>query len=306
MSLLESSSIGGMFNTRDIRAMLEGVGTSKLLETIGISHREKFITHKASGNSSDLTFTNFFIWRHYRQFSFIEFQNHLIVQATSHDGSVMYYCPLGENPAVAIDEYLKVNSHAVFHRVPFFVANALLHHVVEHDRDNDDYIYLKDDLSSLAGSKYSAKRNFVKQFKELNPIVVPIHSSIFEKLIIFSEHWAGSKSSSGTDAELVAIREAFLHFAALNLFGIAVFVGDEIVGYAIGEQIGQDMVVEHIEKARSDLTGSYQFLLSAFAQSLPNSIKYINREQDMGIPGIKKSKESYHPSSMIQKYIVKK
>ena len=99
--------------------------------------------------------------------------------------------------------------------------------------------------------------------------------------------------------------KALRHFDALTLYGTGVFAGGVLVAFAIGEPLNPSTFVEHFEKGMPGYPGVYQFLLQAFAQSIPDAFPFLNREQDLGIDGLRRAKESWHPAQLVEKYKVR-
>ena len=105
--------------------------------------------------------------------------------------------------------------------------------------------------------------------------------------------------------ESTALMKTLSHISRLELQGIVVMVGGELAGFAIGEALNTTTFVEHFEKGLPDVTGMYPFLLHEFAKSIPDSFTFLNREQDLGIEGIRKAKESWHPAFLERKYTLR-
>ena len=106
-------------------------------------------------------------------------------------------------------------------------------------------------------------------------------------------------------AEDMAVREALLHFKQFNLFGICVRINGKIEGFAVGEKLNQNTFVEHFEKGNTEFKGIYQYVLNQFAKHISSQFEFLNREQDLGVEGLRKSKLSYYPAFFVEKYIVK-
>jgi hypothetical protein len=105
--------------------------------------------------------------------------------------------------------------------------------------------------------------------------------------------------------ESSALIKALRHFDDLRLHGVAVLVGGAVAAFALGEPLNPTTSVEHFEKALPGYTGAYPFLLQAFAQSVPDGFAYLNREQDLGVEGLRRAKESWHPAFLVEKYTLR-
>lgn len=174
--------------------------------------------------------------------------------------------------------------------------------VVE-DRDNFDYLYLREDLAELAGRKYHKKRNHVNAFinnYHYDEQALKAHGLDDARSIL--ESWQEGREEP-TDYK--AAREALDLFETLELKGYIVYVDEEPAAYTIGEPLmrGRSFVV-HFEKAVESYRGIYQFINKAFATILPKHYTYINREQDLGDEGLRQSKMTYRPCGFVKKYRV--
>jgi hypothetical protein len=173
--------------------------------------------------------------------------------------------------------------------------------VVWEDRDNFDYLYLREDLATLDGRKYHKKRNHVNAF---------LNNYQYEERRFCSESIKDAyyvldawHEERGRDDDYYASKEALDLCAELELCGYMVWVDGKPAAFTMGESLqkGRTFVV-HIEKAISSYKGVYQFINMAFAAILPKHYLYINREQDLGNPGLRQSKMTYLPCSFIKKY----
>lgn len=175
-----------------------------------------------------------------------------------------------------------------------------------YDRDNSDYIYRSADLIGLAGKKYHGKRNHIKRFMENDWSFEPITDETIDECVLFTAEFYNRGDDHGTAAiEQFAIHQFLMNMDKLSLKGGILRLGGELVGMTIGEQLNSDTFVVHIEKARSDINGAYPALCNLFAKENASQLCYINREEDMGIEGLRKSKLSYHPEFLLNKYTVR-
>ena len=160
--------------------------------------------------------------------------------------------------------------------------------------NNDDYIYLCNDLAHLSGKKYKAKRNLVNSFKknyEYNVFLIrDINCTDLD--ILNEESFIGEKK---------AILTALKHLDELNLDGLCITINNKIVGITIGTY-SNDTFITHFEKVDYSYSGIAQAINYFMANYLLNRIKYINREEDLGIEGIRNAKISYNPIKMIKSY----
>lgn len=193
------------------------------------------------------------------------------------------------------------------HAVERLVEYNLYEFTVHKDESAFDYIYNSIDLIELKGKKYHSKRNHISKFLENNWSFEPMTTDNIPDCRAFSRLMF-SQNESYTDrsgrAEQRAIDIYFDNFEILELKGGLLKVDEKIIGFTIGEQINTDTFCVHIEKADSDIQGSFAMLNNQFAKMYANDLKYINREEDLGIEGLRKSKHSYHPVFLLEKCVI--
>ena len=255
-------------------------------------------------NASEYTFTNFFCWRLTKKYEFAVVADHLVV---CYGNKTKFLQPIGNNPAEIIKAILKEHPNATIERVESSVAEKLDN--TGRDRDNDDYVYSLQDMKELKGDKYTPKRNFINRMEKNNPKIELFTEKCIPAMLKLQEEWCNVRKchlNPGLYAEDFAIREAIKHFVELKLFAVKVLVGEKVEALAIGEALNENTFVEHFEKGNTQIAGTYQYVLNAFAKNIPDRFEFLNREQDLGIEGIRKAKESYYPSMIVEKYVVRK
>lgn len=257
---------------------------------------------------SELTFTNLFCWRLTKNYTFTVFEDHLLI-SFNNGIHFKFLSPIGPNPVAIIQKVARLYPDRRFRRIDSPITNQLgPDFLVKHTPEMDDYVYQIDDLKNLPGKKYDGKRNFIKNFETYNPHVCTLDKSKAEAFMAFQQRWCVKNNCQNQPdllAESLAIGELFYNLEPLKVFGICIVIKDQIEGFAIGEAQTNTTIVEHFEKANTEFRGIYQYLLHAFVKTFPEGYTFLNREQDLGIPGLQKSKLSYHPVKMIEKSSVK-
>ena len=170
------------------------------------------------------------------------------------------------------------------------------------DRDNFDYLYLKEELAELPGKRFHKKRNHVNAFlKTYDYREERLSPELIGDALDVLEQWQSTRDDR---ADYTAAREALDRFEELELKGHLIYVDNRPAAYAVGEPLmkGRSFVV-HFEKALDEYRGLYQFVNKAFAQVLPTHYTWINREQDLGDQGLRQSKMTYRPVGFVKKYI---
>jgi len=175
------------------------------------------------------------------------------------------------------------------------------------DRGNFDYVYDVQALIALKGRKFHAKKNQVNTFRRLYSgfRVAPLTETRVASCLEVAREWAANRARGHRVIlyEQEAISEALSNFAALQLVGSVIEVGGKVAAFTFGERLNEDTAVVHVEKADTAFKGVYSTINREFCAAYWQDMKYINRQEDLGIPGLRKAKESYHPVKMIKKYI---
>ncbi len=176
---------------------------------------------------------------------------------------------------------------------------------LENNRDDADYLYRTADFVALAGKRYHKKRNHIAQFSKYGAVFSEITPNDFDECITFaaeSYNAKGGYSDASSVAEQYAIHTFFQNFEALELKGSLLRVDGELVAFSIGEPICSNTFGVHIEKADTRFHGAYPAMAQAFAAHFAMDYTYLNREEDLGIPGLRKSKLSYYPELLLEKW----
>lgn len=179
-------------------------------------------------------------------------------------------------------------------------------YIFEENRDAFDYIYLQGDLALLSGKKYHSKRNHISAFsKKYEWHYEPITAANVEAVRICADRWY-SENSYRADCQLKCERDGvslmLSNMERLGVTGGAVFVGGEAVAFTLGSLINSEVFDIHIEKALPEYAEGYTVINREFAANALGGYKYINREDDMGIDGLRKAKLSYKPAMLLEKY----
>lgn len=179
------------------------------------------------------------------------------------------------------------------------------------DRGSYDYVYGINELADLKGRKFHRKRNHLKHFKKNHPdyVVTPITLENMDRVCAFVDEWYRLKLEENPDGdyhnEQAALEKVFTHYVALEMEGLILEENGEMLGFTMASQMSNDTLDVHYEKARGDVDGAYTTINSEFANYIRNKypdIKYLDREEDLGIPGLRKAKLSYFPHHLVKKY----
>ena len=188
--------------------------------------------------------------------------------------------------------------------------NELFHDgfTVQYDRDGSDYIYLRSDLAELKGKKFHQKRNHLAKFNRIESEFAMIDEKDLDDCISFIVSDYNCKiaieTSHSAVAEQYAVNTYFNNFEELGLKGGIIRINGDIAAVTIGEKLNSDTFCVHIEKADRSFDGIYTGICNKFTNACMADFTYVNREEDLGIDGLRKSKLSYHPVFLLNKYIV--
>lgn len=259
--------------------------------------------------SCDLSFANMFGWQHVYDCRVAEVQGRVVLKYRI-DGTprTAYMQPLGverwseflplmEEDAAADGQPLRV----------LLTAEGLEElsredWAVDCNRDSCDYIYRRRELAELAGGAFKAKRNHVARFENrYDYSVEPLSAATIEECLRVDAEWRLRRNSTD-DAEQVAMCRKLQHFDELGLCGVVVRLEGRVVAFTFGSMLTEDTFCVHVEKADTDFDGVYAFVNRAMAAALPESVEYINREEDLGIEGLRRAKLSYRPTMLERKF----
>lgn len=178
-------------------------------------------------------------------------------------------------------------------------------------RNSFDYVYDISRLCELKGKKLQSKRNHCNRFAAENPDhqIVPLTKELLPLCQEFTKRWHlehEQTTDNDYNAEKRAISKVFERFEELNMEGLVLLTDGEIAAFCMGNRIRQDTFDVNYEKALADIHGAYPTINRAFARYISEKypeVKWINREDDMGIEGLRKAKESYHPDFLLEKFV---
>lgn len=270
-------------------------------------------------------FTNLFMWRKAYNIQWTVQGAFLCVKAQWQGegegaGEHFFLPPFGPEEGLA-DIIEQLLEHARENNFPFRLQGVEKYRVDElekikpdyfectADRDEFDYIYLTKDLIELKGRKFHSKKNHVNGFRKTyrDYKYVPLTAEMTEECIAFMVEWCterGCIKGDSIDCERKAITEAMNHFTVLDFKGGAIYIDGKMAAFTYGEVGNDDTVVIHVEKGHAAYKGIYGVINQEFCAHEWPHMTYVNREEDMGIEGLRKAKESYNPVKMIEKYFV--
>ncbi|MEW6666267.1 MAG: phosphatidylglycerol lysyltransferase domain-containing protein [Thermodesulfobacteriota bacterium] len=263
---------------------------------------------------SELTFTNLFIWRHKYHPVWQVREGCLLVVVRPEGENPFAFFPVGAGDKIKAlnllwGELERRFGDARICRVDEEMAGRYAtegRYDLEEDRNNSDYVYLTQDLIHLPGNKFHRKKNHLNQFLKNHVFEYrSLDAELVECFLDMQEAWCRMRECVEHPALLsedYAIREALTRFEDLGLRGGAIVMAGKVEAFSLGEPLNEETAVIHVEKANPDIPGIYAAINQLFCQHAWSHMKYVNREQDLGVEGLRKAKESYHPHHMVRKY----
>lgn len=274
-------------------------------------------TMKSDRRNCDLSFSNLCSWRFLYDTQFAVVDNFLVFKFWAGE-QLAYMMPVGTGDLKAvlwelIEDARKENQHFCMLGVCSNMRADLEAILPEQftfteDRDYADYIYLRSDLSTLKGKKFQAKRNHINRFRNTYPDYeyTPITPDRIQECLDLEAEWCkvnNCDQQEGTGNERRALIYALHNFEALGLTGGILHVNCKIVAFTFGMPINHETFGVHVEKADTSIEGAYAMINYEFANRIPEQYIYINREEDLGIEGLRKAKLSYQPATILEKYM---
>jgi hypothetical protein len=294
----------------DFMLSFKPINADNILET------SKFFKYKIS-RTSDYTIGAMYMWRDFYNTQYTIYDDMILYKVKFLDRTSFTF-PVGsgslDKVMTALKSYCRKQDIPLwFCTVPEEAIPILVNQYNgtipdEPSRDWADYLYLAEDLSNMAGRRYSGQRNHINRFKKLYPnySYEKITEDNMDRVIKFLQDYQVNfdKGSNLAKEELKRSIELLPYLNKFNLIGGFIQVDEIIVAMAVGEVIN-DTLYCHIEKAKRQYHGSYQMIVKEFSKnSVTEQVKYINREEDVGDMGLRTSKLSYHPHKLLDKYCV--
>ena len=302
-------------NARTKNSQMSNISYGALrIRPLKIEDRELFYRH---GSISFCNFTNIFSWRHAMNYSVADIDGFpaLVGKYRGHSFNVLP--PFYGDGMSAAELLLKVKVRLGVDRVRMFpmtpdmlpeIRNELPSADIVLSRSLSDYIYKTSDLIALSGKRYHQKRNHLNSFlSKYEHEYFPVHkddAQSKELLRRAAEHLYEPSGDEDLEEEQAVIRELLDNFDALGLVGAVICCDGEPIAYSIGEKMSENTALIHIEKANRDFSGAYAAINNLFLKNEFADTEFVNREEDMGIEGLRKAKLSYRPVSLGEYYTV--
>ena len=265
--------------------------------------------------SLEYNFTTCFVWRHIYGFHIARMEDYFLLRSAPKNPTYLF--PAGQGPLDPViralnDDAKQAGATLVFNTV-LPEAKAQLEELYpgkfefEYYRDGADYIYETQALATLAGKKLSAKRNHIHRFLDNHPSwqYESLSKENMDEARQMNMAWclqAGCTQDMALSDEYCAVEQAIRHFDELGLSGGLIRSEGRVIAFSIGDPLNEDTFLVHFEKAFADIQGAYPMINQQFIQHNCMDYKFVNREEDAGVEGLRHAKLSYQPLRLVEKY----
>jgi hypothetical protein len=265
---------------------------------------------------SERTFGSVFVWRTYEDRSSLsQLDGHLLVSwRRERYGSIMLE-PVGPRPASVI---LRLSTSDAIKTHPFNGVFGIVEPLatdlkaegfaMKSLRDEWDYVYRTEDLVKLEGPKYHTQRKEMKKAtSEYELVFEPMTEEYQQACLELEETWCDLKHCTldkFSAAEDIAMKDAIANLDRIGFIGGVVLLKGKVQALTIGERLNASTAVVHFEKANPSIRGLYQVINQQFCEASLNGFEFVNREQDVGEPGLRRAKEGYRPHHFVEKHLL--
>ena len=272
----------------------------------------EYYTFSSKEQNCDLNFANIFCWSDTYHTEIAEVNNLLVIRFDN-GGAKCYMQPFCIGDKALIVERLRQDAFS--QRVPlrlyglsrewreFLEKTYPDEFAFDTPRALCDYIYRTEDLARLQGRKYQPKRNHINHFVTRNDwYAEPLSKANIKDCIALNKKWLqGREEGEMEQAEQRALHRAFDNFEALGLRGLVLYANGAPAAFSYGTPINNDTFCIHIEKYDAEVQGAATMINRLMAQSLEEEFEFVNREDDLGLEGLRFAKMSYHPIALLEK-----
>ena len=299
--------------------MIESQALTKIsFQRFAPEDKELYESYLTDGSSRgcEFSFANLYLWGRQR---FAVLHGHIVL-FSQFDRRSVYPFPLGQGDKKAVLDAIIADARA--RDIPCRItgldaeAKALLEALYPQkfrfhcDEGSFDYVYAIDDLADLIGKKYHGKRNHLHRFEETYPnwSVVPLGEENVGKVGQMLNDWYRARleenPNSDFQMEQAALEKALRDYKALEMDGLVLLDGEDVLAFTLASRLSEDTMDVHFEKARPNAPGAYAAINRELARYLRKkypSVRFLNREEDMGLEGLRRAKQSYYPHHMVEK-----
>ncbi len=270
-------------------------------------------------NNSESSFSTIYMWQHYADVKYCIEDDNVFSLYKNKQGKYASFMPYGKdrNSAEVVDKlinfYESINHKLTLNLctvdfVDFLRKSGKYSINVSENRNSFDYVYYTKDLIELKGKKFHSKKNHFNSFTKKYPYTYCKYDSSLKNSCIdfcsdiLKEHY--KDNINGFNTEMLSINKTFESLDILGLKCGILFLDNRIIALSVGERLNNEYALIHIEKADYKYREAYAVINKLFLENEFSDTIYVNREEDMGIDGLKRAKKSYNPCKMIEKYTI--
>lgn len=271
---------------------------------------------KYTSDSAELScegaFVNLLVWQDIYKNMWAEKDGHLFVKSEK-SGKNVFRLPFGNDLKAGIE---MIQEYSDTEYPEFWVQDGARlsefkelfgeHYAFSEERDAFDYVYNRADLASLSGKKYHGKRNHISAFsKQYDWRYAALTAGNVNDIRRCANEWYAENEARADKyllCEKRGVEIMLQNAAALKIRGGIIYIGEKAVAFTLGSAVNRDVFDIHIEKSLAEYAEGYTVINREFAANELADYKYINREDDMGLDGLRQAKLSYHPAVMVKKY----
>lgn len=258
---------------------------------------------------SELCFAGLYLFRQAHDYHLTMVGDAVVALGGGYDGRRYFLPPLRGDVPSALETLFSRGLELYAADEPFLAHHPLgAEFEAVEDRDSFDYLYSRDDLAALPGNRFHKKKNRINYFlgrhRHRTELYEKKHGNGCRQLLEMWREVASREHNPSLELEVAAAHEALAMADVLGLRGVVVSVEERIVAFSLGERLNRDTAVCHFEKTDPFMEGLAQLINREFAAFLFGECRFVNREQDLGIAGLRSAKLSYHPLELVKKYRV--
>lgn len=294
-----------------------------------ITLKDKYLYYKYIDKnkflSCEYSFATLFMWKEFNNIEYDILNNIFIIKKYDNNNGDFFMEPLGD---IEDSDLINLINHLelirkeeerkwLFGDVSIGFLNRLKgiykeDLIFEEEKNNFDYVYDFNDLINLSGRKFRKKRNKYNQFIKNYNYKTEFFKSFLDnkekkECLEFLDKWYLENKQKDDEflAEINGTRNLINYLDELDLDLIKLYVDNKLIGISIGERFNDSTYIVHVEKCLKEFNGAYAFINNSLLKNSFLDLKYVNREEDLGVLGLRKSKMSYNPKFLERKYLVK-
>jgi hypothetical protein len=266
---------------------------------------------------SDNTFANMICWNHYAHYCYARKAGNIVLSSTI-EGQTKFRPPIGPRNGTLLSDLIELCVEAgddtplvlIDHEAKSWLNEEFPNLPLYPDRNYFEYVYLASDLATLPGKNYLGIRRQLNKFqKNCNPVIEIIDKENKEEVTDFLVEWCEWKNCDGEPFlfhEREAIMGAMDYLETIGLEGLLIRVVGKVGAISLYEPLNSETLVIHFEKGLPDCEGIYKAINAETASRVQDRFRFINRESDMGVPGLREAKLRYHPHHMVEVFFAKR